>query len=100
MRFIITTLLLLPLLASPLAAQALATPAAAGVERPAEPQPATIEAPFSSPAASWAAFEPRLQRIDSADASAGAVLDEGFWRQVAAGVLVTVISTLILRAIL
>jgi hypothetical protein len=33
-------------------------------------------------------------------AASAAVLDEAFWRQVLAGVIVTVVSTLILRAIL
>jgi len=39
-------------------------------------------------------------REEAGSASATAVLDAAFWRQVLAGVVVTVVSTLILRAIL
>jgi hypothetical protein len=85
--------------ATPLDAQHRAPPA------PAAAAPELRAAPggpdVGQSATNEAAEAPALGlREEAGSASATAVLDEAFWRQVLAGVVVTVVSTLILRAIL
>jgi hypothetical protein len=93
---------------------ALATAAAAAtpldVQHRAPPAPAGAAPDFRaadgrSVVAQSATYEvteasPLELREEAGATSATAVLDEAFWRQVLAGVVVTVVSTLILRAIL
>lgn len=92
MRCLLTIVLLLHL-ASPLRGQT-----AGDVE---VVQELTVPAESTNPAPAGT-VQPAVEQEPSAPAARAAdpILDAGFWRSVLAGVIVTVISTLILRAIL
>jgi|GEM_PF-5038041 len=87
---------------APVIAQERATPEVRshGTER-AEPVVPRADASGALPFAVPEEAGQAAQLEEPSEVGAGhAVFDEGFWRQVLAGVIVTVVSTLILRAIL
>jgi hypothetical protein len=83
--------------ASPLQAQQRPAPLQVEVARPGF---TAVEENRAAPERASAADTLALSRsAREAEPAAQAVLDEAFWRQVLAGVIVAVVSTLILRAI-
>jgi hypothetical protein len=98
----LTTLMLLCLAAPALAAQQRAEPLQRAIPALEAPVLGAERADPALPgtASSIGEADSDEQRIHDASASSQALLDQAFLRQILAGVIVTVLSTLILRAIL